>query len=223
MNSQSIDTRKKTGKLLFEIGILTIAITAVTGLGLYQAILSNWRVGSDGELFFQAFIQSGNNMSLTYLNQESLYIQVLSVFFSFLGNKEELVLIVNLILQLIGIVFFFYGTKNICSYKLSITMILASIIASIASYPLNIDTPMHLIWMLSGLILWICTTCIKKFKGQYLKYIFPGILIGISCYVDLVGFYLLVTSYFLANNLLKQIRLKVLLQVNRTQPNLHNS
>ena len=132
MNSQSIDTRKKTGKLLFEIGVLIIAITAITGFGLYQAILSNWRVGNDGELFFQAFIQSGNSISLTYLNQESLYIQVLSVFFSFLGNKEELVLIVNLILQLIGIVFFFYGSKNICSYKLSFIMILASIIASIA-------------------------------------------------------------------------------------------
>ena len=193
MNSQSIDTRKKTGKLLFEIGILIIAVTTVTGLGLYQAILSNWRVGSDGELFFQAFIQSGNSISLTYLNQESLYIQVLSVFFSFLGNKEELVLIVNLILQLIGIVFFFYGSKNICSYKLSFIMILASMIASIASYPLNIDTPMHLIWMLSAVLLWVCTSCIKTFKGKYIKYIISGIIIGISCYVDLVGFYVFTT------------------------------
>ena len=197
MNLQSIDSKKKTGKLLFEIGILIIAITAVTGLGIYQAILSNWRVGSDGNVFFQAFIQSGTNTSLTYLNQQSLYIRVLSVFFSFLGNKEELVLVINLILQLLGIVFFFYGAKNVCSYKLSFIILFAGILTSIAFYPLNIDTPMHLIWMLCAFILWICTFSIRIFKGQYFKYFFPGVIIGISCYVDLAGFYLFATILLL--------------------------
>ena len=192
MNSQSMDTRKKTGKLLFEIGILIISITAVAGLGVYQAILNNWRIGTEGEVFFQAFIQSGNSFVLHYLNQESLYIQVLSVFFSFLGNKEELVLIINLILQLLGIVFFFYGAKRLCSYKLSMMVLFASIVTSIAVYPLNIDTPMHLIWMLCGFIFWLCTYFIGNFKGMYAKYILPGIIIGISCYVDIAGFFLFV-------------------------------
>ena len=147
MNSQSMDTRKKTGKLLFEIGILIISITVVVGAGVYQAILNNWRVDSNGELFFQAFIQAGNTLRITYLNQQSLYIQVLSVFFSFLGNKEELVLIINLILQIWGIIFIFYGTKINCSYILSLMILFLSIISSIAFYPITIDTPMHFIWV----------------------------------------------------------------------------
>ena len=69
MNSQSMDTRKKTGKLLFEIGILIISITIVVGAGVYQAILNNWRVDSNGELFFQAFIQAGNTFRITYLKR----------------------------------------------------------------------------------------------------------------------------------------------------------
>ncbi len=190
MNSQSMDTRKKTGKLLLEIGLLMVALTAVTGLGLYQAILSNWRVNTDGELFFQAFVQSGNNFTLTVLNQQSLYVWALSVFFSFLGNKEELVLVFNLILQLLGMVFFFYGAKKICSYGGSLCLLFTSIVASVAVYPINTDTPMHLIWMLCGCVLWISTYSAQRFKNIYVKYLLPGIIIGIGCYVDIAGFYL---------------------------------
>lgn len=197
MNSQSIDTRKKTGKLLFEIGILIITTTIVIGLGIYQSILSNWSVASDGDVFFQAFIQSGSPFILSYLNQESLYIQVLSVFFSFLGNKEELVLVFNLILQLLGIVFFYFGVKKICSFRLSIIVLFAGLIAGISVFPLNTDTPMHLIWMLSGFVFWLCTCFISGIKGMYSKYLLPGIVIGLGCYIDLVGFFLFITVILL--------------------------
>ena len=197
MNSQSMDTRKKTGKLLFEIGILIISITIVVGAGIYQAILNNWRVVSNGELFFQAFIQAGNTFRITYLNQQSLYIQVLSVFFSFLGNKEELVLIINLILQIWGIIFIFYGTKINCSYILSLMILFLSIISSIAFYPITIDTPMHFIWASCGFIFWICQLISSQMKGKYFKYLFIGFIIGICCYVDLAAIFLFVSLLFM--------------------------
>ena len=197
MNSQSMDTRKKTGKLLFEIGILIISITVVVGAGIYQAILNNWRVVSNGELFFQAFIQAGNTLRITYLNQQSLYIQVLSVFFSFLGNKEELVLIINLILQIWGIIFIFYGTKINCSYILSLMILFLSIISSIAFYPITIDTPMHFIWASCGFIFCICQLISSQMKGKYFKYLFIGFIIGICCYVDLAAIFLFVSLLFM--------------------------
>lgn len=197
MNSQSMDTRKKTGKLLFEIGILIISITVVVGAGIYQAILNNWRVVSNGELFFQAFIQAGNTLRITYLNQQSLYIQVLSVFFSFLGNKEELVLIINLILQIWGIIFIFYGTKINCSYILSLMILFLSIISSIAFYPITIDTPMHFIWASCGFIFCICQLISSQMKGKYFKYLFIGFIIGIGCYVDLAVIFLFVSLLFM--------------------------
>ena len=197
MNSQSMDTRKKTGKLLFEIGILIISITVVVGAGIYQAILNNWRVDSNGELFFQAFIQAGNTLRITYLNQQSLYIQVLSVFFSFLGNKEELVLIINLILQIWGIIFIFYGTKINCSYILSLMILFLSIISSIAFYPITIDTPMHFIWASCGFIFCICQLISSQMKGKYFKYLFIGFIIGICCYVDLAAIFLFVSLLFM--------------------------
>lgn len=197
MNSQSMDTRKKTGKLLFEIGILIISITVVVGAGIYQAILNNWRVVSNGELFFQAFIQAGNTLRITYLNQQSLYIQVLSVFFSFLGNKEELVLIINLILQIWGIIFIFYGTKINCSYILSLMILFLSIISSIAFYPITIDTPMHFIWASCGFIFCICQLISSQMKGKYFKYLLIGFIIGICCYVDLAAIFLFVSLLFM--------------------------
>ena len=197
MNSQSMDTRKKTGKLLYEIGFLIISITVVVGAGVYQAILNNWRVDSNGELFFQAFIQAGNTLRITYLNQQSLYIQVLSVFFSFLGNKEELVLIINLILQIWGIIFIFYGTKINCSYILSLMILFLSIISSIAFYPITIDTPMHFIWASCGFIFCICQLISSQMKGKYFKYLFIGFIIGICCYVDLAAIFLFVSLLFM--------------------------
>ena len=197
MNSQSMDTRKKTGKLLFEIGILIISITIVVGAGVYQAILNNWRVDSNGELFFQAFIQAGNSLRITYLNQQSLYIQVLSVFFSFLGNKEELVLIINLILQILGIIFIFYGTKINCSYILSLMILFLSVISSIAFYPINIDTPMHFIWVSCGIIFWICQLIFSQNKGKYFKFLVIGFIIGICCYIDLAAIFLFVSLLFM--------------------------
>ena len=197
MNSQSMDTRKKTGKLLFEIGFLIISITIVVGAGVYQAILNNWRVDSNGELFFQAFIQAGNSLRITYLNQQSLYIQVLSVFFSFLGNKEELVLIINLILQILGIVFIFYGTKINCSYILSLMILFLSVISSIAFYPINIDTPMHFIWLSCGFVFWICQLISSHNKGKYLKFLVIGSVVGICSYVDLAAIFLLVSLLFI--------------------------
>lgn len=197
MNSQSMDTRKKTGKLLFEIGILIISITIVVGAGVYQAILNNWRVVSNGELFFQAFIQAGNTLHITYLDQQNLYIQVLSVFFSFLGNKEELVLIINLILQILGIVFIFYGSKINCSYMLSLMILFFSIISSIAFYPINIDTSMHFIWLSCGFVFWICQLISSHIKGKYFKYLFIGSIIGVCCYVDLAAIFLFVSLFFM--------------------------
>ena len=197
MNSKSMDTRKKTGKLLFEIGILIISITLVIGVGIYQAILNNWTVDSNGEVFFQAFIQAGNTLRITYLNQQSLYIQVLSVFFSFLGNKEELVLIINLILQIWGIIFIFYGTKINCSYILSLMILFLSIISSIAFYPITIDTPMHFIWASCGFVFCICQLISSQMKGKYFKYLFIGFIIGICCYVDLAAIFLFVSLLFM--------------------------
>ena len=130
MNLKTMCGDKKTGKLLFETGILIMIVNLLCVVGIWQSISNGWKVTGGGELFFQAFIQSDGKYAVTYLNQESIYISFLSVLFSFLGNKEELVSFINLILQLTGIGFFYFGAKKLFNFVFPLA---AAIISGILS------------------------------------------------------------------------------------------
>ena len=191
MKLVNMDGNKKTGKILIETGILIMTATLLSTLNIWQCMSVQWKVLNGGELFFQAFIQSGTNYAITYLNQESIYISFLSVLFSFLGNKEELVLIINLILQLMGIFFFYLGSKKLFRFVFPLAVAVISGILSGCFYPVIMDSPMHIIWFLSGVLFWICACIFRNLSGMYLKYIFIGIILGISSYVDIAGVFLL--------------------------------
>ena len=193
MKLVNMDGNKKTGKILFETGILIMTATLLSTIGIWQGISGQWKVLQGGELFFQAFIQSDGNYVITYLNQESIYISFLSVLFSFLGNKEELVLIINLILQLMGIFFFYLGSKKIFRFVFPLAVAIISSVLSGCFYPIIVDTSMHIIWFLSGFLFWVCAYIFRNLSGMYLKYIIIGILLGISSYVDIAGIFLLIT------------------------------
>ena len=196
MKQKSMDRNQKTGKILIEAGILIMVLNIVSSYGIWQAILDGWKI-SDGSLYPQAFINTQGIYFINYLNGKSFYLYVLSVVFSFLGNKGQLVPIINLIFQLFGILCFYYGTKRICSYFFSYIILFVSIIISIGFYPINRDTSMHLIWMLSGFVFWVSVCSYNKVKRVYGKYLLAGLLIGIGCYVDFAGLYLLATVLLL--------------------------
>lgn len=196
MKLEGMDGNKKTGKILFEIGILIMIGTLLATCGIWQCIVGQWKVSLGGELFPKAFIQSGGSCGITYLNQENIYISFLSVLFSFLGNKEEKVLIINLILQLLGILFFYLGSKKLFGFVFPLSVAFISGVLSGCFYPVIMDTSMHMVWFLAGGLFWICALLfhnLLELPGMYLKYILMGILVGISCYVDIAGIILFLT------------------------------
>ena len=126
---------KKTGKILLEFGILFMIFNFLCAVQIWQSILHNWTVMGDGKVFTQAFISSGGNYRITYLNQQSVYLSFLSVIFSFLGNKEELVLIVNLILQILGHLFFYFGNRKMSGSVIIIVTHTAMTLPDIFLFP----------------------------------------------------------------------------------------
>ena len=190
MNSENMDEKKKTGKILFELGLLILIGTLLSYFGIQQCISHGWKVSMGGELFSKAFIQTDGSYVLTYLTQESIYLSFLSVLFSFLGNKEELVLVINLILQLVGILFFYLGAKKISSITFSVIVAVIGGLLSGYYYAVTMDCPMHIIWCLFGILFWMLTKIYCDCRGKFLKYLFIGIVLGISCYVDMAAFFL---------------------------------
>ena len=206
MKPKNIAGNKKTGKILFEAGILIMIVNLLSVYGIWQSILNGWRI-QGGELCFQAFIKSGGKYVITYLEQESIYISFLSVLFSFLGNKEEIVSIINLILQAGGVIFFYLGAKNLFRFVFPLALTFIAGLLSVCFYPVITDNSMHLIWCLSGLIFWFGSKSFMDVSGKFLKRIFLGILLGILCYIDLAGFFLL-TAFLLFILIAKEFDLK---------------
>lgn len=196
MKLKDLSSDKKTGKVLLEIGILLMVVNLLCVIGIWNSISNGWKVIGGGELFFQAFIQSGGKYAITYLNQESIYISFLSVLFAFLGNKEELVSIINLILQLAGMGFFYFGAKKLFGLVFSSVVAVISGILSCCFYPVTADNSMHIIWFLSGLAFWTISKVFGNLSGICRKHIILGIILGIFSYVDLAGFFFLAVCVF---------------------------
>lgn len=193
MKLRSIAENKKTGKIWLETGIYFIVIALLCAFGIWQSISQNWTITLGGTNFPQGFIKSDGNYYIAYLNQESIYISFLSVLFSFLGNKEEIVSILNLILQVSGISFFYLGTKRLFHSVFSLIIAVICGLLSGCFYPVISDTSMHMIWFLSGFIFWLGIQSIQSVWGKYIPRILTGILLGIFCYIDFAGFFLLIT------------------------------
>lgn len=204
MKLRNMDENKKTGKIVFETGIFFIVITLLCVFGMWQSVSQDWHITLGGTNFPQAFIKSGGNYNIVYLNQESIYISFLSVLFSFLGNKEEIVSIINLILQILGIFFFYLGAKKLYRYVFPLAIAVIGSLLSICFYPVIADTSMHIIWFLSGFIFWLGA---ESISGNFVKRILFGVLLGIFCYIDLAGFFLLIT-FTLFILMEKELRLK---------------
>lgn len=201
MKQRSVDGKKKTGKLLLEFGSLSIIMAFLCGIEIWQAMSYDWEIALGGSLFPQAFIKSVGNYKITYLNQESLYISFLSVLFSFLGNREDVVSIINLILQLAGVFFFYLGAKKLFHFVFPLAITVISGVLSICFYPVIWDTSMHMVWFLTGLIFWLGSTTYNNKPYDFIKRIFLGIILGIFSYIDLAGFFLLLIFVFLKGEL----------------------
>ena len=207
MKQRSVDGKKKTGKLLLEFGSLSIIMAFLCGVEIWQAMSYDWEIALGGSLFPQAFIKSVGNYKITYLNQESLYISFLSVLFSFLGNKEDVVSILNLILQVSGISFFYLGAKRLFHSVFSLIIAVICGLLSGCFYPVISDTSMHMIWFLSGFIFWLGIQSIQSIWGKYIQRILAGVLLGIFCYIDFAGFFLLITCLIVFKGCLNPVSL----------------
>lgn len=197
MKPNNIVENKKTDKIWLHTGIFFIIIACLCTYEIWQSYFSNWTITIGGGNFSQAFIKSEGIYAITYLNQESLYISFLSVLFSFLGNKEVLVPIFNLILQISGLILLHIGIKKMFRPVLSLIITIISGVLSAYFYPVISDSSMHIIWFFSCFLLWFGFLSFGEVSVKLIRRIFLGILLGIACYVDLAGIVMLVTFILL--------------------------
>ena len=192
MKLENMSGNKKTGKKWLEAVILGAALVLLTIWGVWQGSFYDYKIVVGGNVYPEAFVKAGGTYVISYLNQESIYLAFLSVVFSFLGNKEEVVSILNLILQLGGVLFFYLGARKILgSYITVVVTIVAAVVAG-CFYSVMADTSMHILWFLTAFMFWICNQIFTEVTAKTLKWIILGILLGISAFVDFAGIFLII-------------------------------
>ena len=199
MKSLKLEEERKYGKHFVEIGILIMIANVMTAIFLWQSILHDWKV-TGGEYFPLAFIKEHSTTYSFSFNVASGYVGFLRLIFSFLGNMEELVLISNLILQLSGVLFFYFTMRKIGGVLMGGFLGAGAAVLSILFFPTEKDLPLHFLWFCLSFTLYVLiqTGAFAKEKEGAGYIFFPvlqGGICGIFLLFDISGILLLITMF----------------------------
>lgn len=187
-----VEGEKNPGNIIMEVGILLMVVNLLCAIGVWQAICHGWMVvGTDG-FFMKAFLRAGEPISFFPLERNNCYLAFLSFLFSFLGNREEMVLIGNLVLQCLGVFFFYRGTRTFAGVRWSLVTAVVTTIISVFCYPIINDLSVHILWFGISLAFYLLTKISISCEGKnsfckMMGMFLAGMVTGIFFYIDLSG------------------------------------
>lgn len=190
--------RRNCGIQMIEIGILIMIANFLTAIFIWQSILNGWKIDGDGTFFFHALVQKGKPQLTLGFDQVGGYISFLGIIFSFLGNRQELVIISNLILQFLGVGFFYGGVRFILGPIYGCLFALISAVCSVMFFPVTLDLPMHLTWSILSLFFFLFAKALKGIQSKekswenFMLFLMGGIA-GILLFYDFTGIFLVLS------------------------------
>ena len=119
-----------------------------------------------------------------------------------IGKIEVVAWIFHLCLLSIGVFFFYAGAKRLLGFVPSLITVAGTGIAGGCFYSIVTDGSMYLIWFLTAILFWLGMEYITAFthKQDYAnttRAMAFGIVFGILCYIDYIGFFLLLILFLL--------------------------
>ncbi len=155
------------------------------------------------QYYEMATIKEGTGIPFISHGASYLYTGMLSTLFSLLGNKQEAGIVMQLVLQLCGILFFYFAIRNMLGKMEAVIFV-----AVLAFFPAMIEygftlTPENLYFFLfAGMFLLI--SFFKKYEEKGKRNIvaastllfFLGVGIGYVSYLDIIGILLLAAMVF---------------------------
>ncbi len=197
--------KKQFGKGFFvgaEIGFWVLAVALFVLRFLYRMVPAE---GGRAPLLGNALVQSGETGRGMLSGVSSLYVDTLSVFFSFLGNKAEIVFYLQFILQILTIVMIYFALRMLCGRIVAFSAGLLLICSDEWIKAVMMFEPevfFMFLWSLLLLILSIFYSKTRAGKWQSKKIqIIGSLLIGGMCgillYYDILGILLPVIAIYL--------------------------
>lgn len=183
---------KKSGKIVYVFCLLfLIALAIVVRVGFIS--MSGNRLAGDTSLFDVAKVTQGGIPLLKH-NGTTLYVGLLTTLFSFVGNNPESVIYLQMVMQCLTIVFFFFFMRK------SIGRVAALVTGAVLSFApnfvfgLNVLSPGLLICFLTGAVLWLYSGVLEYTANQnrcgvlcVLHFLLTGAFLGGVAYLDVTG------------------------------------
>lgn len=184
---------------------VAVSIVLVAGIGYRLFLTTNSATMSILTYYDMAKIGATVSVPADLSAIEVLYIHILSMIFTFFGNKLIVGIVFQCILFLLGSAFVYMGIKTICGKTPAILLLtLITFLPEFISKSINC-TPSMLYYFAFGITLWGIALYIKRrseddiFNARdMLCVIFPGIALGITTYLDIATIALVFMVLFAA-------------------------
>jgi len=146
---------QNTGKVLVETGVFLLILNLLVAAHLWEAISGHWQVAGEGQLMEQAWIRQQETVLAVPVSGEILYVYFLRFLFSFLGNHQQIVVGGNILLQLLGVFFFYRGGRRLINRTAALILTAVLGIVSVMNFAVTKDSEYHLLWFIWGLAFWL--------------------------------------------------------------------
>lgn len=144
-----------TGSSLVETGVFLLILNVLIAVHGWQMILNHFQVAGDGLLVEQAWIRHMQMPVFRPEELESYYVFFLRFLFLFFGNRQAIVLIANIVLQLLGIFLFYRGCRRLTNGPVSLVVAVILAAVSIVDFSVVADDPRHLVWFIGSFLFWL--------------------------------------------------------------------
>ncbi|MCL2718660.1 MAG: glycosyltransferase family 39 protein [Lachnospiraceae bacterium] len=155
-------------------------------------------------VFVKSSMISLNNEKIFFEGAASLYADVLSVMFAFLGNHEIMVYYLQFIIQILTIILIFFAIRfliGVISAYVTVALVTLSFCFGEAVRLYQPEVVYLFLWSLVFFLISFyyrlsCRDIGLNEKARYFGLIIIGFLVGVTLYFDLVGFLLFITGFY---------------------------
>ncbi len=191
-------------KMLWEIFCVLSLFSGAVLIRCYRYLYCFTELYGTKEFYEAAIIREGMEIPKMVHGASYLYTGVLSVIFSFLGNKQSAGIVLQAVLQLAGILFLYLAVRTLLGRAEAVISM-----AVMSFFPVSLQngftlTPQNLYFFLFAGIFFFLSCCRKALQapqaGGCVKFLLPlltGIFTGYMIYLDIAGTLLFIAAFYI--------------------------
>lgn len=181
------------GNTVLVIEVISCIVLFVVGIVLRAGLISGTTMTASDMVYFEtAKVAEGNVIPRTAHGANYIYLKILHIIFLLFGNRFVATLWLNVVLLYIGGAFLYFAVRKLAGRVPALVMTTFLMLSPYMLEKTMQLSPEFLFLLIYSVVLWVIGGTLPKSDSNPFLYVAVGCLIGICCYLDVVGLTLLV-------------------------------